>query len=76
MEELQVVMRVSLRRGRGRKFKIARCRGRVIRRVVPGASGSDARNRECLTVVRFTPSSELDSYKIEKYFLRRSVADR
>jgi len=74
--ELQIVMRVSLRRGRGRKFKIARCRGRVVRRVVPGAAGQDAESRECLSVVRFTPSSDLDRYKIEKYFLRRSVADR
>lgn len=73
--ELQLVLRIFLRRGRGRKYKIARCRGRVIRRVLPGVARPDAGIRDCLSVVRFTPSSELDSYKIEKYFLRRSVAD-
>lgn len=74
--ELQLVMRISLRRGRGRKYKIARCRGRVIRRVVPGAADHNAGNRDTLSVVRFTPASDLDQYKIEKYFLRHSVADR
>jgi lipopolysaccharide/colanic/teichoic acid biosynthesis glycosyltransferase len=74
--ELQLVLRVSLRRGRGRKYKVARCRGRVIRRVVHGAAGPNAVNRHCLSVVRFTPASDLDFYKIEKYFLCRSVADR
>jgi lipopolysaccharide/colanic/teichoic acid biosynthesis glycosyltransferase len=73
--ELQLVLRISLRRGRGRKHKIARCRGRVIRRVVPGASGPNAESRETLSVIRFEPSSDLDRYKIEKYFLRNSVAD-
>jgi len=73
--ELQLVLRISLRRGRGRKYKIARCRGRVIRRVLPGTARQNAETRDCLSVIRFTPSSELDSYKIEKYFLRRSVAD-
>lgn len=73
--ELQLVLRISLRRGRGRKYKIARCRGRVIRCVLPEAARQDAGTRDCLSVIRFTPSSELDSYKIEKYFLRRSVAD-
>ncbi len=74
--ELQLVLRISLRRGRGRKYKIARCRGRVIRRVVPGAADPNAENRDSLSVVRFTPASDFDLYKIEKYFLRHSVADR
>jgi lipopolysaccharide/colanic/teichoic acid biosynthesis glycosyltransferase len=74
--EMQLVLRISLRRGRGRKYKTARCRGRVIRRVVHGAAGPNAESRDCLSVVRFTPASDLDFYKIEKYFLCRSVADR
>lgn len=74
--EMLLVLRISLRRGRGRKYKVARCRGRVIRRVVHGAAGPTSDSRHCLSVIRFTPASDLDYYKIEKYFLCRSVSDR